>query len=59
MMKDPLTRSSFRSLRKDQDMPKADVAWPEDDDRRIAPTQRLSEVRWKSGFSGENMLIGL
>ena len=40
-IKDPFTRSNFRSLRKDQDMPK----WPEDDDRRIAPTQRLSEVR--------------
>ena len=39
-MKDPFTRSTFRSLRKDQDMSN----WPEDDDRRIAPTQRLSEV---------------
>ncbi len=46
IIKDPFARS-LRSLHKDPETvsrPEPDYAWPEDDDRRIAPTQRLSEV---------------
>ena len=46
VLKDHFARSS-RNLRKGPETssrPLADQAWPEDDDRRIAPTQRLSDV---------------
>lgn len=61
VMQDPFTRSS-RSLHKDQETAsktEPDYAWPEDDDRRIAPTQRLSEVFQGSHIRRGNMLIAV
>lgn len=56
---DPFARSN-RSLHKDQEIPsrtEPDYAWPEDVDRRIAPTQRLSEVYRDSFTRRGDMLI--
>ena len=55
---DPFARS-LRSVRKDPETaskPDLDYAWPENDDRRIAPTQKLSEVHHSPGVIQGNML---
>jgi len=59
IMQDPFARSN-RNLHKDQETAsrtEPDYAWPEGDDRRIAPTQRLSEVYRGSYTRRGDMLI--